>query len=103
MKKLLLLITLFGIIFLAILCKPADKNPTAYQPPTDGTIVKMDGEDVPKRKAREAWFELMHQAAPGVDWKEIEIENRKEQARLKLQLRRSNGYERNSSERFAGI
>jgi len=97
MKKLLLLITLFGIIFLAILCKPSENNQTAYKPPID-TIVKMDSEDIPKKKDREAWFELMHQAAEGVDWREIEIQNRKEQAQRKLAMRKENGYVRNSSE-----
>ncbi len=101
MKKLLLLITLFGIIFLAILCKPSDNNPTAYAPPVDGTIVKKDSEDVPKKKDREAWFELMHQSAVGVNWREVEIENRKEQAHRKNLMRKENGYERNSSELVA--
>ena len=49
MKKLFLLITLLGIIFLAILCKPSDNSPTAYNPPVDGTIVKKDAEDIPKK------------------------------------------------------
>lgn len=98
MKKLLLLITLFGIIFLAILCKPSENSAVAYKPPTGGTIVKMDAEDVPKKKDREAWFELMHQAEEGVDWRQVEIENRKEQAKRKLTLRKEFGYERNSTE-----
>jgi len=102
MKKLLLLITLFGIIFLAILCKPADNSPTAYKPPVEGIIVKMDAEDVPKTKVREAWFELMHQAEEGVDWRAIEVENRKEQAYRKNVMRKENGYERNSVEVVAG-
>ncbi|MEM9546629.1 MAG: T9SS type A sorting domain-containing protein [Bacteroidota bacterium] len=101
MKKLLLLITLFGIIFLAILCKPSDNSTTAYKPPTDGTIVKMDGEDIPKKKDREAWLELMHQAGEGVDWRQIEIQNQKEQAQRKLQMRKKNGYVRNESEDVA--
>jgi len=98
MKKLLLLITLFGIIFLAILCKPSDNKKTAYNPPTDGTIVKKDSEDIPKKKDREAWFKLMHQAADGVDWREVEIQNQKEQAQRKLVMRKDQGYERNTSE-----
>ncbi|MDF1696005.1 MAG: T9SS type A sorting domain-containing protein [Saprospiraceae bacterium] len=98
MKKLLLLIALFGFIFLAILFKPSENNTAELQPPTDGTIVLAEGEDFPKRKEREAWFELMHKAAEGVDWKAIEIENRKEQAARKLQMRKTNGYERNTSE-----
>jgi len=102
MKKLLLLITLCGIIVLAILSKPSNNPATEYKPPVDWTIVKKDSEDVPKKKEREAWFELMHQSAEDVDWREIEIENRKEQANLKYQLRKENGYERSSSEIVAG-
>lgn len=98
MKKLLLLITLLVIIFLAILCKPSDNSPTAYNPPTEGTLVKLDSEDIPKKKEREAWFELMHQSADDVDWRAIEVNNRKEQAHRKLQMRKEFGYERNSTE-----
>lgn len=102
MKKLLLLLTLCGIIVLAILCKPSDNPSEEFKPPVDGTIVKKDSEDFPKKKEREAWFELMHQSADDVNWREIEIENRKQQAQLKYQLRKENGYERSSSEIVAG-
>jgi len=98
MKKLLLLITLFGIIFLAILCKPANHDSKALKPPVDGIIIKEGSEDFPKRKQREAWFERMHQAAEGVDWRAIEIENRKEQAEKKHMLRKTYGFKRNGSE-----
>jgi len=98
MKKLLLLITLCGILFLAILCKPTDHPLTDYKPPVEGIIIKKDSEDVPKKKDREAWFDLMHQSADDVNWRDIEIENRKEQVQRKLALRKENGYDRFSSE-----
>lgn len=91
MKKLLLVLTLFSIIFLAILCKPSDNPSINMPPPVEGVIVKMDGEDVPKRKAREAWFELMHQAEEGVDWREIEFQNNINSARYKNELRANIG------------
>jgi hypothetical protein len=47
--------------------------------PTGGeTIVKMDAEEGGKRKFREAWFEAMHRAAPGTDWRSIEYRNRQD-------------------------
>ncbi len=42
--------------------------------PTSGTIVKSDTEDGDNQSKREAWFELMHSAAPGTDWKHIEYQ-----------------------------
>lgn len=88
MKKLLLIATLFCIMFLAILCKPTDTDDSSSMPPpTERTIVKMDGEDRPKRTAREKWLDLMHKTADGEDWKEIEYQNNIKSARYKQQLR----------------
>ena len=50
-------------------------NKTLFPQPTDKTIVKM-GEEGQERAKREAWFELMHSAAPGTDWKQLEYQNR---------------------------
>ena len=66
MKKLLLLLTLCGILVLAILSKPNENPEQELKPPINGTIVKTDSEDIPKRKEREAWLELMHESEPTV-------------------------------------
>jgi photosystem II stability/assembly factor-like uncharacterized protein len=39
------------------------------------------GEEGTERAKRTAWFELLHQAAPGTDWKKIEYQNRIERHR----------------------
>lgn len=36
----------------------------------------MDAEEGGKRERREAWFEAMHRAAPGTDWRTVEYQNR---------------------------
>ena len=49
--------------------------PKRLPPPTDGTIIRL-GEEGQERAAREAWFELMHQAAPETDWRQLEYQTR---------------------------
>jgi len=72
-KLTLALLSLTLIIGLALFLTNQTRD---LPPPTDGkTIVKM-GEEGKERAKREAWFELMHQAAPGTDWKQIEYQNR---------------------------
>ena len=47
-----------------------------YPLPTNGkTIVKL-GEEGKEKAKREAWFEMLHQTAPGTDWKQLEYETR---------------------------
>ncbi len=43
--------------------------------PTNGETIVLEGaEDGDNQSKREAWFELMHQAAPGTDWRKLEYE-----------------------------
>ncbi|MCB9278887.1 MAG: T9SS type A sorting domain-containing protein [Lewinellaceae bacterium] len=53
--------------------------------PTDGTMVKMgeeeEGEEIGKR---DAWLELIHSAGPGVNWRQIEYDNRLAKVRARL-------------------
>ncbi|MCB0588177.1 MAG: hypothetical protein KDD06_22990, partial [Phaeodactylibacter sp.] len=53
-------------------------------PPTDGAIVRT-GEEGQERERREAWLELMHQAAPGDDWRQMEYRNRMQRQAERLQ------------------
>lgn len=60
--------------------------------PTE-TIVKEDMEDFHHKSARSEWFELLHSAAPGTDWKKVEKENmmrtfqQRQEAKLHTQFR----------------
>lgn len=74
MKQRLTIISYVLCLFAGFLsCR---QQPTAPLPtPTEGTIVRF-GEEGEERNRREAWLELMHQAAPGVDWRQMEYENR---------------------------
>jgi len=50
------------------------QQPSPLPPkPTDGTIIRF-GEEGQERARREAWLELMHQAAPGTDWRQLEYQ-----------------------------
>lgn len=43
-------------------------------------------EDKTKEINRQKWFEAMHRAAPGTDWREIELQNQKNKAEIRLAL-----------------
>jgi len=88
MKKLALFATLSLLIIIAMVMKPTDKAAEQQMPqPTDGTVVKMDHEDIPKKAARTAWFELMHHTSDGSDWREVEFNNSLKSAKYKRDLR----------------
>ncbi|MCO6493207.1 MAG: T9SS type A sorting domain-containing protein [Phaeodactylibacter sp.] len=76
------------IIILAA-CLPAgiwscrQQSSPSIPPPTEGTIIRF-GEEGQERAKREAWLELMHQAAPGTDWRQAEY-----QARMQRHIERS--------------
>ncbi len=57
-----------------------------YPAPTDGkTTVRLEGETGHERANREAWFDLMHQTAPGVDWRSLEYQNQQMMAQNRKQ------------------
>lgn len=86
MRKISQILLLIAIIGIAILVKPKNDKDRKMEP-TEGIIVKLDAEDVPKKKSREAWIELAHKAADGVDWRAVELENDKRSAKYKQSLR----------------
>lgn len=57
-------------LLLTVGCKQEKnfQNPS----PTESTYVKSDMEEGSKRKARQAWIELIHQSSPEVYWKTVE-------------------------------
>lgn len=76
-------------------------NQSTLLPPTEGeTIVKMDMEDGDKSKKR-YWFDLLHQAAPGTDWKAMEWQNSLDQIEIKKSLQVSNTGTRGQDEYVA--
>ncbi len=80
------------LFFLSILfCFTCKNNLPA---PTNGTIVlDPDAEDGDSQLKREKWFELMHQAKPGTNWKAIEYKTARKKAFLKKQLLAKDGQE----------
>lgn len=47
--------------------------PAEVPVPTNGTVIH-EGDEEGNQNAREEWFEELHRAAPGVDWRKIEAE-----------------------------
>jgi len=91
MKQLTSLSVLTFILLISACSEP--KGPNMPQP-TD-TIVKMDAEDHPKKAARQAWFDLMHQSAEGVRWEDIEYQNQKDLVEYKSYLAKLQNDSRN--------
>ena len=93
MKKSIVLLSAYVTMFLSfvlvgnILSLEHSKNIVAIggmpAPTENPSNIKEDGE---KEKSREKWFEAMHRAAPGVDWREIELSNQKQIAANRLSL-----------------
>ncbi|NUO02358.1 MAG: T9SS type A sorting domain-containing protein [Saprospiraceae bacterium] len=52
-----------------------NSQPTNLPVPGNGRTVIRHGEEGENADKRSAWLELMHQAAPGVDWRTIEWQN----------------------------
>ena len=50
----------------------APKNLPTPSPTNGSTMVKTGAEEGDNQEKREAWFELMHQTAPGTDWRSLE-------------------------------
>ncbi|MFT5802057.1 MAG: hypothetical protein ACI956_001867 [Nonlabens sp.] len=81
-KKTLLLPGLFFLIFATYFLSLPAKKKNAFHP--QPTIIK-EGEEEGNQDARQQWFHLMHSAAPGTDWKAIELGNsqKRHQERIK--------------------
>lgn len=70
-----LAIIILSLSLLAILWACRQEPSSLLPSPTEGTIIRY-GEEGEERSKREAWLELMHQAAPGADWRQLEYETR---------------------------
>ncbi len=70
-------------------------------PPTSGeTIVKEGAEDGDNQKKREEWFEFMHRAAPGTNWRAIEYQTQMQRHVQRTETRNS-GSNRSNEEILA--
>ncbi len=91
MKTFLLAITclaLTGFGFFFLQNKKADAAGKQHFPaPTNGPVYRTDqSEDEDGQARREAWIELLHKAAPGVDWRAIDLQNLRALRELKASL-----------------
>ena len=79
MKKVYLLLSLslsLGFAWTTLMESSSTPSPTLQPKPSTGeTMVREGSEEGDNQLKREAWLELMHQAAPGTNWKTIEYRN----------------------------
>ncbi len=71
-KGLLAVVLLLSTVSLYYFFQNSEGNSITFPQPT--TMIK-EGEEEGNQDKRQAWLDLMHQAAPGTDWKSIELEN----------------------------
>lgn len=89
-QKRFLIIGSVGCIFLVSGLTYWSAQPSApdIPVPTEGkTAVRLEGETGGERVKREAWFDLMHGAAPGTDWRTLEYQNQRYMAEQRQQAR----------------
>ncbi|MBK6566223.1 MAG: hypothetical protein IPG18_13730 [Saprospiraceae bacterium] len=98
MKKLFLLILpIFALLYYIL-----SENKVYYPSPDNGeTEVKLDAEEGDKTKKLK-WFALLHQAAPGVSWREMEQNNAIENQNIINSIRKNASSNRNDDEMVAG-
>lgn len=81
-------ITFVLLLFSLYSCQEKSTKENEYPQPT---VIKHGDEDG-NRASREAWFDLLHTAAPEVNWKEIEAKNSIQTGQFKATYRASNSY-----------
>ncbi len=104
MKTNLLSILIASILVAVALYFGKQARSTSLLPPspTNGkTIVKTDAEEADNQDRREAWFELMHQAAPGTNWRQLEYQTAMQRHKLRV-LKHSSTHSRAGGEELAG-
>lgn len=78
-NPLLFVVSVSLFLSVAALLIPTFQNHLSFQPlPDDGLILVDQQLKKEFRNKRKAYFEQMHQTAPGTDWKKVEFENRLE-------------------------
>ncbi len=83
MKK--IIFGLFSLLLALFIFKQFPSKKAFVPIPTNGeTIIKSGGDDEEGQDLRKKWFDLMHQSAPGTNWKSIEYENNKRRAERKV-------------------
>ncbi|MBK8566075.1 MAG: hypothetical protein IPN76_22715 [Saprospiraceae bacterium] len=75
-KPFLLTVTCLALAGLGFIYFKNNKAGIRYPVPTNGPVYRTDqSEDEDGQARREAWIELLHKAAPGVDWRAIDHQN----------------------------
>lgn len=80
-------ITLLGLLVMFSCQQKESQSETNLMPQPFETIVKGDMEDYHHKAARQEWFDLLHTAAPGDDWRKIEQQNRINNTAYRAELR----------------
>ena len=87
-RKISLLTGIFSALILVAGLAWMQQNETGFgfPLPTNGqTTVRLEGETGQEKAKRDAWFDLMHLAAPGTDWRTLEYQNQRNMAAIRQQ------------------
>lgn len=77
------LILLTGLVWVQ-----QSKTAGCFPLPTNGqTTIRLEGETGHEKAKRDAWFDLMHNVAPGTDWRMLEYQNQRNMAAIRQQAR----------------
>jgi hypothetical protein len=78
-------------------------NKVDFPAPDNGhTEVKTDAEEGDNQNKREEWFNMLHQTAPGVFWRDIEYNNAIDNQKIINTIRKYSSSDRNDDEILAG-
>ncbi len=75
------------VLNLTLVDFPSTPKEVTLPTPTNGETIIHFGEEESKNDAKGQWLELLHQAAPGTDWKAIEHQTRLRRHRAKADRR----------------
>ena len=79
-----LLFAISATIACLVYLNSSEKDSFLPHPTSGKTVIKSGGDDEEGQDLREKWFDLMHQTAPGTNWKSVEYQNSKTKAEQKL-------------------
>ncbi len=79
------LIIILGVVLCAALYFVLPSTSTKMPQPTNGHTLVNYGEEEGNGDRRRAWLELMHQTAPGTNWRQLEYQNRLAKQRERAQ------------------
>jgi hypothetical protein len=97
---------IFIVFSLSIVCLWAchnNRTSNEFPKPTNGeTEVRLNSDDAGNAEKRQKWFDILHQSAPGIYWKDVEAANALQNLEIINALRKQKINSRSNEEWVAG-